>query len=73
MSQKVAIESIFYISDLMFINLFKQLNAILTPPTKYSVKLLKCFSFVRYVIPLVLVGAILLLRAHFQRVDDEKH
>jgi hypothetical protein len=33
----------------------------------------KCFLFVRYVVPLVLVGAILLLRARFQRVDNEKH
>ncbi len=34
--------------------LFKQLNAILTPPTKYSIKLVKCFSSVWYVIPLLL-------------------
>ncbi len=43
----------------------KRLNAVSTPPTKYSVKLFKWFSFVWYVIPLVLVGAILLLSTNF--------
>ena len=51
----------------------KQSNAILTPPpTKYPIVLLRWFSSVWFVIPLLIVGAILLLRAHFQCVDNEK-
>ncbi len=53
--------------------LFKHLNAILTPPTKYSVKLVKCFSSVWYVIPLLLLGAILVVLWPFWQFDDEKH
>ncbi len=73
MSQSCNWKPILYKWYLMCIDLFKQLNAILISSTKYSVKLLKCFTFVWYVIPLVLVGAILLLCAHFQRVDYKKH
>ena len=39
--------------------LFKQFNAMLTPLTKNSIKLDKCFSSVWYVIPPLLLGAIL--------------
>ena len=51
--------------------LFKQLNAILTPLTIYSFKLVKCFSSVWYVTPLLLLGAILVLCGLFGPVDDE--
>ena len=53
--------------------LFKQLNAILTPPTKYSLILIKCFSSFWYVIPLLLLGAILVVLWLFGRFDNEKH
>ncbi len=50
----------------------KWLNAISTPPTKYPTVSPKFFPSVWYAIPLLLLGAILLLHAHFQRVDNEK-
>ncbi len=53
--------------------LFKQLNAILTPPTKYSPILIKCFLSFWYVIPLLLLGAILVVVWPFRWFDDEKH
>ncbi len=53
--------------------LFKRLNAVLTPPTKYSVKIVECFSSVWYVIALLLLGAILVLLWPFCRFDNEKH
>ena len=49
--------------------LFKQLNVILTPPTKYSIKLVKCFSLVWYVIPLLIFGAILVLCGLFLTIQ----
>ncbi len=53
--------------------LFKQLNAILTPPAKYSLILIKCFLSFWYVIPLLLLGAILVVLWLFWLFDDEKH
>ncbi len=48
-------------------------SASLTPPTNHILTLVKPFSFIWYVIPLLETGAFDSTRALFQLVDDEKH
>ncbi len=48
-------------------------SAILTLPTNYILTLVKPFSFVWYVIPLLKTGAFASTSYLFQHVDDEKH
>ncbi len=53
--------------------LFKHLNASLTTPMNHPIILPKCGSLFWYVIPLLLIGAILKPWALFQQVDHEKN